>query len=411
MGRLRLRSRVVAPLRERERDGLDPHPREAAPGRAGQAGQRKAALREGVRVLSRRGPAGSAAGVPLAARDRGALFARRDHDPPRPGLGTHAVVQAARAARPTGAIVDFITRGLDTTVAATGPSPMDMAYLSDGYKKFLDPDGYPAIRPPWGTLNAIDINTGEYAWRIPLGEYPELAAKGMTRTGSENYGGPLVTAGGLVFIAATSYDKKLRAFDKRDGTLLWEATLPAAGNATPATYEVEGTAVRGHRGRRRQVQGSAGRHLRRVRPSSGGGRDEQEAPASPPWPTSGRRASAPRIGVGMLGYAFMGKAHSNAYKTLPYMMYPPVAIPELVAICGRDQKAGGRRRRSATGTRSTTPTGGRCWTTRRSSSSTTAGPTTPTPSPRSPPPGPANTSSARSPSPAPRRRRRRCWTR
>lgn len=138
------------------------------------------------------------------------------------------------------AIVDFITRGKDTTVAAAGPSPMDMAYLSDGYKKFLDPDGYPAVRPPWGTLNAIDMNTGEYAWRIPLGEYPELAAKGMTGTGSENYGGPLVTAGGLVFIAATSYDKKLRAFDKSDGALLWETTLPAAGNATPATYEVNG---------------------------------------------------------------------------------------------------------------------------------------------------------------------------
>ena len=138
------------------------------------------------------------------------------------------------------AIVDFITRGLDTTVAATGPSPMDMAFQSDGYKKFLDPDGYPAIAPPWGTLSAIDINTGAHAWRIPFGEYPELAAKGMTGTGSENYGGPLVTAGGLVFIAATSYDKKLRAFDKSNGTLLWEDTLPAAGNATPATYEVKG---------------------------------------------------------------------------------------------------------------------------------------------------------------------------
>jgi quinoprotein glucose dehydrogenase len=138
------------------------------------------------------------------------------------------------------AIVDFITRGLDTTVAATGPSPMDMAYLSDGYKKFLDAEGYPAIAPPWGTLNAIDMNTGAYAWRIPFGEYPELVAQGMKGTGSENYGGPLVTAGGLVFIAATSYDRKLRAFDKGNGALLWETTLPAAGNATPATYEVEG---------------------------------------------------------------------------------------------------------------------------------------------------------------------------
>jgi glucose dehydrogenase len=155
--------------------------------------------------------------------------------------GTGRMPSYERLGRPAmWAIVDFITKGKETTVAATGPSPMDMKYLSDGYKKFLDPDGYPAVSPPWGTLNAIDLGSGEYAWKIPLGEYPELAAKGITGTGSENYGGPLVTAGGLVFIAATSYDKKIRAFDKSNGTLLWEATLPAAGNATPATYEVEG---------------------------------------------------------------------------------------------------------------------------------------------------------------------------
>ncbi|PYQ10660.1 MAG: pyrrolo-quinoline quinone [Acidobacteria bacterium] len=138
------------------------------------------------------------------------------------------------------AIVDYVTKGEQTKVAAQGPSPMDMKYLSDGYKKFLDPDGYPAVAPPWGTLNAIDLSTGKYAWKIPLGEYPELAARGMTRTGSENYGGPVVTAGGVLFIAATSFDKKLRAFDKATGELLWETTLPAAGNATPATYEVNG---------------------------------------------------------------------------------------------------------------------------------------------------------------------------
>ena len=104
----------------------------------------------------------------------------------------------------------------------------------------MDPDGYPAIAPPWGTLNAINLNTGEYAWKIPLGEYPELAEKGMKDTGTENYGGPIVTAGGLVFIGATNFDKKLRAFDKTTGKLLWETTLPFAGNATPATYEVGG---------------------------------------------------------------------------------------------------------------------------------------------------------------------------
>ena len=115
-----------------------------------------------------------------------------------------------------------------------------MKYHFTGYNKFLDPEGYPAVAPPWGTLNAINLNTGEYVWRIPLGEYPELVAKGLKNTGTENYGGPLVTAGGLVFIGATNFDKKIRAFDKSTGALLWEAPLPFSGNATPATYEVDG---------------------------------------------------------------------------------------------------------------------------------------------------------------------------
>lgn len=113
-------------------------------------------------------------------------------------------------------------------------------YHFTGYRKFLDPDGYPAIVPPWGTLNAIDLNTGRYLWKIPLGEYPELAAKGMKQTGSENYGGPIVTAGGIVIVSATIYDRKIRAFDSRTGKLLWESELPYAGNATPATYMIDG---------------------------------------------------------------------------------------------------------------------------------------------------------------------------
>jgi quinoprotein glucose dehydrogenase len=108
-----------------------------------------------------------------------------------------------------------------------------------GYRKWLDDDGYPAVAPPWGTLNAIDLDTGEYVWRIPFGEYPELAAQGMF-TGSENYGGPVVTAGGVLIIGATIYDRKLRAFDAGNGTLLWQHVLPYSGTATPITYRVGG---------------------------------------------------------------------------------------------------------------------------------------------------------------------------
>lgn len=123
---------------------------------------------------------------------------------------------------------------------ATGPASPVMKYHFTGYHRFLDPEGYPAIAPPWGTLNAIDLNTGEFVWKIPLGEYPDLAAKGQRNTGSENYGGPVVTAGGVVFIGATNYDRKFRAFDKTTGALLWQSTLPFSANTTPAVYEVDG---------------------------------------------------------------------------------------------------------------------------------------------------------------------------
>src|SRR5260370_31540200 len=106
-----------------------------------------------------------------------------------------------------------------------GPPPAAMRYRSTGYHKFLDPDGYPAVAPPWGTLNAINLNTGEYLWRIPLGEYPELASKGQKNTGAENYGGPIVTAGGLLFIGATNFDKKFPPLHKFHRALLLEATL------------------------------------------------------------------------------------------------------------------------------------------------------------------------------------------
>ncbi|HET9087888.1 MAG TPA: PQQ-binding-like beta-propeller repeat protein [Acidobacteriaceae bacterium] len=122
----------------------------------------------------------------------------------------------------------------------TQSSSNQNTYEFTGYHRFVDPEGYPAVRPPWGTLNAIDLNTGKYLWRIPLGEYPSLEAKGMADTGSENYGGPVVTAGCVLFIGATVFDNKFRAFDSHTGKMLWETELPSAGAATPITYMVDG---------------------------------------------------------------------------------------------------------------------------------------------------------------------------
>ena len=117
-------------------------------------------------------------------------------------------------------------------------SLFSVPYTITGYNKFLSKEGYPAISPPWGTLNAIDLNTGAYVWKEALGSDPAFPqAKGPT--GVENYGASVVTAGGLLFIAAAK-DGKLRAFNKRTGKLLWEHTLPVPGYATPAVYELAG---------------------------------------------------------------------------------------------------------------------------------------------------------------------------
>ena len=142
------------------------------------------------------------------------------------------------------ALVNYLS---DETPFAVDPDPTRAAdedagppYVMAGYDKFRTPNGYPAVSPPWGTLNAIDLDTGESLWRTPLGTYPELERRGVPTTGTENYGGPVVTAGGLVFIAATP-DETIRAFDKRTGEVVWSADLPAAGFATPSVYEVDGT--------------------------------------------------------------------------------------------------------------------------------------------------------------------------
>jgi len=118
------------------------------------------------------------------------------------------------------------------------PDPASL-YAFGGFTRWLDKEGYPAIKPPWGTLNAVDLNTGEIKWKVPLGEYRELTARGIPPTGTENYGGPIVTAGGLIFIGASA-DETFRAFDKETGKILWQSRLPFGGNATPSTYMVNG---------------------------------------------------------------------------------------------------------------------------------------------------------------------------
>ncbi len=137
------------------------------------------------------------------------------------------------------ALVGFLLGDGAADAAGDEPVPPGVPYTHTGYNRFFDPDGYPAVKPPWGTLNAIDLNQGELLWQVPLGELPELTARGIPPTGTENYGGPIVTAGGLIFIAATK-DEMFRAFDRDTGKVLWETKLPAGGYATPATYAVNG---------------------------------------------------------------------------------------------------------------------------------------------------------------------------
>jgi quinoprotein glucose dehydrogenase len=112
-------------------------------------------------------------------------------------------------------------------------------YTHTGYVRWVDEDGNPVITPPWGALNAVDLNTGDMVWRVTLGELDYLSERGIPPTGTENYGGPVVTAGGVIFIGATK-DEKFRVFDKNNGKLLWETRLPFGGYATPSVYEVNG---------------------------------------------------------------------------------------------------------------------------------------------------------------------------
>ena len=137
-----------------------------------------------------------------------------------------------------------------------------MKYLSDGYNKFLDADGYPAIQPPWGTLNAINLSTGEIAWKIPFGEYPELAAKGVAITGSENYGGPVVTAGGLLVHRSDQLRQEIPRFRQGDRQTALGSHTSGGGKCNTGYLRNEWPAVCGHRGGRRQIQRALGRNYR-----------------------------------------------------------------------------------------------------------------------------------------------------
>ena len=124
--------------------------------------------------------------------------------------------------------------------AVDGKGAKSNEYINTtGYKTWKDPSGNPAITPPWGTLSAIDMATGEYAWQFPLGNDSTRQAGGAPETGQESKAGPIVTSGGVIFIGGTE-DKKLRAYDKATGKLLWQTTLPAANNATACTYQTNG---------------------------------------------------------------------------------------------------------------------------------------------------------------------------
>lgn len=139
----------------------------------------------------------------------------------------------------TQALLDFLflrDRPAGNATAAKTDRPI---YRDKGYPKLLDNEGYPGCTPPWGTLTCIDLNTGRRVWQVPLGEYPELTARGIPKTGTENFGGPIVTAGGVVFCGGTR-DQRIRAFDAASGNELWSADLPYGGYAPPSTYAAGG---------------------------------------------------------------------------------------------------------------------------------------------------------------------------
>lgn len=163
-----------------------------------------------------------------------------------PVESVHEVIVKGRGAMPPVSVPEHEMNPLldflyDRDLPPTPDNPASAArrYVMSPFRRLVDPEGYPGSRPPWGTLNAIDLNTGKLVWKIPLGEFKELSRRGIPVTGTENFGGAIVTAGGLVFAAGTP-DNKIRAFDSTSGKQLWEHDLPFGGYAPPATYAVNG---------------------------------------------------------------------------------------------------------------------------------------------------------------------------
>jgi len=158
----------------------------------------------------------------------------------RNGRGRMPAFPALPAATVTN-LIGFLTTGRDVLAAAAPRGPRAATqYVFTGYRYFTDPDGYPAGPMPWGTLNAIDMNTGKYLWSVPFGQHPELAAQGLSHTGAESHGGSVLTASGVLFAGGSEHDFRLRAYDSASGRVLWEGALPGHGAATPATYAVNG---------------------------------------------------------------------------------------------------------------------------------------------------------------------------
>jgi quinoprotein glucose dehydrogenase len=158
------------------------------------------------------------------------------------GRGRMPAFRALFSEDTTSALASYVRSGEDQAVteASMVDSPEFLRFRFDGYKRFLDIDGYPATKPPWGQLVALDLNTGEVLWKVPFGEHPELVAEGLKDTGSLNYGGGVLTAGGLYFVGASLYDNAIRAYDVTDGQLLWRADLPASAPSVPAVYQAGG---------------------------------------------------------------------------------------------------------------------------------------------------------------------------